>query len=277
MTLKKTGWEIAQLIRKLSDQLSLDLNPSRLFPEKLTFRFCSHQERCDCGVYLKVQKTRPRILRAVAEVFPRIRDCICHFHFLKAQGKSLCEHDYNTIRRHLRSHKLSTVLRKIAKALKQAIDDNENMVAQLNGYLRVQTDEETQTSDLDPTIKTYLLITWILEANKATHGFGFPFDRVHFESYNRLQQAYPVLKELKPLIDNGLLPLTLLHKVVVDKALESTAVRMSEKARVFDQLRQSMRIALPEDKQGLNDGGDPDIKTNYTTTTDQQYYGAIFS
>lgn len=62
MTLKKTAWEIAQLIRKLSDQLSLDLNPSRLFPEKLSFRFRSHQQRCDCGVYLKVQKTRPRIL-----------------------------------------------------------------------------------------------------------------------------------------------------------------------------------------------------------------------
>lgn len=136
----------------------------------------------------------------------------------------------------MRSYKLSTVLRKTAKVLKQAIDDNENTMAQLNGYLQVHTDEETRKSELDPTIKTYLLITWILEANKAAHGFGFPFDRVHFDTYNCLQQAYPVLKELKPLIGKGLLPLRLLHKVVVDKALESTASRMAEKTQVFDQL-----------------------------------------
>lgn len=122
------------------------------------------------------------ILRAVAEVFPGIRDFICHFHFLKAQGKNLFEHDYNTIRRHLHSYKLSTQLRKIAKALKQAIDDDETMIMGLNAYLQRQDDEDTQKVDLNPTIKTYLLITWILEANNASHGFGFPFDRVHFDS-----------------------------------------------------------------------------------------------
>ncbi len=52
-----------------------------------------------------------------------------------------------------------------------------------------------------------------------------------------------------------------LHKVIADKALESTAARMAEKVHVFDQLRQSMRIALPEEKPGLNDDRDADIRT----------------
>ncbi len=50
------------MIRKLVDQLSLDLNPARLFPEKLSLRFRPHKEWCDCEAYLKVQKTRSRRL-----------------------------------------------------------------------------------------------------------------------------------------------------------------------------------------------------------------------
>ncbi len=201
------------------------------------------------------------ILRAVDEVFPGILDFICHFHFLKAQGKNLFEQDYNTIRRHLRSYKLSAQLRKMAKVLKQTIDDDEAMVIKLSRYLQTKNSKEKQNNEMDPTIKSYLLITWILEASSASHGFGFPFDRVHFDTYKRLKKAYPALKALKPFMTKGLLPLTLLHKIVVDSALESVSLRMTEKIQVFDQLRQCMRIALPERKQGLNDDGDTDIKT----------------
>ena len=174
------------------------------------------------------------ILRSVAEVFPGVRDYICHFHFLKAQGKNLFEHDYHTIRRHLRSYKLSSQLRKIAKGLKRAIDDDDTMQLELNTYLLAKTDDEKLKPEIHVTVKSYLLVTWILEANNASNGFGFPFDRVHFDTYDRLRSAYPSLKALKPLINKGLLPLMLLHKVVADKALESTVTRMAEKARVFD-------------------------------------------
>lgn len=437
MTLKKTSWDVAQLIRKLIDQLSLDFHSSRLFPEKLSFRFRSHKKTCDCGDFLKVQKTRPRILstlllgdinaqetvlqcpscqqivfseqlqslvpaqgkfgfdvvvkvgqelflqcrndfdiqqalreednvsislseinhlgkkfivylalahqnchkelkqymkmqggyilhldgtceggsphlmssideishivlhnqkmpsensdyivpflqeikkrygdplalvhdmgsgilRSVAEVFPGVRDYICHFHFLKAQGKNLFEQEYHTIRRHLRSYQLSTQLRKVAKGFKRVIDDDDLMRQELYTYLRVKTRDARSKPELNPAVKAYLLVTWVLEASNASHGFGFPFDRVHFDTYDRLRLAYPSLKALKPLVGKGLLPLMLLHKVVADKALESTVTRMAEKVRVFDQLRQAMRIALPEEKRGLNDEGGSDIKT----------------
>jgi len=201
------------------------------------------------------------ILKAVAEVFPGILDFICHFHFLKAQGKNLFENDYHAIRQSLQSFKLLAQLRKIAKLLKLAIDENETMMMGLNEYLQIQDNEGKQKIKSNSTVKAYLLITWILEANNASHGFGFPFDRVHFDTYQRLQQAYPLLKELKPSISKGLLPLTLLHKIIIDPELESSADRMAEKAEVFDQLRRAMRIALPEEKQGLNDDGDPDINT----------------
>ena len=160
----------------------------------------------------------------------------------------------------MRSYKLSTQLRKMAKVLKQTIDDDEVMVIKLSAYLQIQNAKDKQNKEIDPIIKAYLLITWILEASSASHGFGFPFDRVHFDTYKRLKQAYPTLNDLEPFMKKGLLPLTLLHKIVVDSALESVSLRMTEKIQVFDQLRQCMRIALPERKQGLNDDGDTDIK-----------------
>jgi len=172
------------------------------------------------------------ILRAVDEVFPGILDFICHFHFLKAQGKNLFEQDYNTIRRHLRSYKLSTQLRKMAKALKQTIDDDEVMMVKLSAYLQRQKGKDKQNNEIDPTIKAYLLITWVLEASSASHGFGFPFDRVHFDTYKRLKQAYPALKDIKPFMKKGILPLTLLHKIVVDSALESVSLRITEKIQI---------------------------------------------
>jgi len=171
------------------------------------------------------------ILKAVAEVFPDILDFICHFHFLKAQGKNLFEDDYNAIRQHLLSYKLAAQLRKMAKLLKGAIDDDEAMIMGLNEYLQIKNDEDKQKVEPSSTIKAYLLITWILEANNASHGFGFPFDRVHFDTYQRLQQAYPILKGLKPSIDKGLLPLMLLHKIVINPELERSAEKMAEKAQ----------------------------------------------
>ncbi len=37
---------------------------------------------------------------------------------------------------------------------------------------------------------------------------------------------------------------------------------MAKKAKVFDKLRQALRIAMPEGKSGLNDNGDEtDVKT----------------
>ena len=54
----------------------------------------------------------------------------------------------------------------------------------------------------------------------------------------------------------------LLEGVVQDKALNETVARLESKAVVFDKLRQALRIALPESKNGLNDNGeDTDIQT----------------
>lgn len=54
----------------------------------------------------------------------------------------------------------------------------------------------------------------------------------------------------------------LIEEVLDDKELAESAASMEDKAKVFDQLREALHIALPEGKNGLNDNGDEsDIKS----------------
>jgi len=202
------------------------------------------------------------ILSAVKEVFPGLPDYICHFHFLKDIGKDLFGDDYRTIRRHLKALRIRSDLHKTAKGLKQAIDSNPDSLQCLHHYLESTTLLEPQTP-LTPLVKAYLMICWILEARNASHGFGFPFDRPHFDFYLRLQEAYPDLQGLKKEMatDASLLPLAPISKALADKALAGTVLRMQEKLGIFDQLREAMRIAQPDSQAGLNDEGDTDIET----------------
>ena len=153
-------------------------------------------------------------------------------------------------------------MRKTAKGLKKAIDSNPDSLQCLHRYLESKTLLEPQTP-LTPLVTAYLVICWILEAKNESHGFGFPFDRPHLDFYLRLQEAYPDLQGLKQKMaaDASLLLLAPISKTLADKALAGTVLRMQEKVRIFDRLREAMRIAQPDSQAGLNDEGDADIKT----------------
>jgi hypothetical protein len=202
------------------------------------------------------------ILNAVEEVFPNVPDYICHFHFLKDIGKDLLEHDYSTIRRHLRTHRIRSQLRKTAKEVKKAIEDDSDARQCLKHYLESKQLDEPDTP-LRPLVVVYLVISWVLEATSESNGFGFPFDRPHLDFYLRLQETYPKLKVLKQNmgVDASLLQLMPIRKTLTDKALSSTVSRMLDAVRVFDQLRDVMRIAQPDSREGLNDEGDADMTT----------------
>jgi len=200
------------------------------------------------------------ILKAVDEVFPAVPDFICHFHFLKDIGKDLLGHDYSTIRRHLKRYRIRAQLRKMAKAIKQAIEDAPDARRSLHHYLESKQLDEPDTP-LQPLVAVYLIVSWVLEAKSESNGFGFPFDRPHLDFYLRLQESYPKLKALKQKMgaDVSLLPLVPISKTLTDKALSSTVSRMLDAVSVFDQLRKVMRIALPDSREGLNDEGDADM------------------
>jgi hypothetical protein len=108
------------------------------------------------------------ILSAVNEVFPKIPDYICHFHFLKDIGNDLFGHDYATIRRHLKTHGIRTHLRKTAKGLKTAIDADPDTRHCLHGWLESKPLYEAKMP-LMPLVMVYLILCWVLEAKQASH------------------------------------------------------------------------------------------------------------
>jgi len=199
------------------------------------------------------------ILKAVTTVFPAVPDFICHFHFLRDLGKDLFDFEYRTIRRYTRSFNVRATLSKVEKALKAVIDDDTALAENLQTYLGKKQANDTQQV-LSPRVSAYLLVVWVLEADSACDGFGFPFDYPHLVFYQRLREAYPSLKALKAK-GVAVLPLPVLHRALKDAALKNLVARIEQKIVIFNQLREAMRIARPDSDQGLNDEGDGDIKT----------------
>lgn len=209
------------------------------------------------------------IVAAVEEVFPGIADFICHFHFLRDVGKDLLLEDYQNMIRQLRGHQVRALLMQKARYLGRKTGPDFDVIADLRTSLE---DGELKIDLLQqiPTQAAYLLIHWAFESPSESRGYGFPFDRPHLEFYRRLREVHHFLKKILDLDWHGkarenrpyrqIMPL--LDELLGDPQLKESAERLEAKARVFDQLREALRIALPEGKKGLNDNGDEsDIKS----------------
>ncbi len=199
------------------------------------------------------------ILKAVLTVFLGIPDFICHFHFLRDLGKDLFDIEYRAIRRITRSYNIRVKLYKTLKQLKAVICGSEALSESLDAYLKGK-EISCPREVLDPSVVAYLVVAWVLESDSASNGFGFPFDQPHLEFYLRLKEAWPLLKQLKTEGISGL-PLVTLSQILRDTSLAKMVSRIQEKISIFEELRKSMRIARPDNNQGLNDEGDEDIKT----------------
>ena len=205
------------------------------------------------------------ILATVEEVFPDILDFVCHFHFLRDIGKDLFGKEYKIVFDRLKKQGIRTALRGRLKTLEKKIADD---LYALDDF-KTDFDEgvfEISRIEQVPTIATYALIQWIFDAPSTSDGYGFPFDRPHLAFYQRVKAAHGVLRQIMDILlrnefkDNK--PFYrlwhLLDKVVSDKKLAGAAISMEEKIPVFDELREAMRIALPDGKDGLNDDGTGD-------------------
>jgi hypothetical protein len=113
-----------------------------------------------------------------------------------------------------------------------------------------------------------MLIQWIFEYPSQSSGYGFPFDRPHLDFYRRLQEVYQILGKFKDadMDKKAKKPVIQIYKVLAefaeDQRLNDLSKDLEVKSAVFDKLREAMRIALPDGKDGINDdGGCSDMKT----------------
>lgn len=209
------------------------------------------------------------IVKAIEKVFPDAADFICHFHFLRDVGKDLLLEDYQSIIKQLRKHKARQILNQKARYLEKKIGQDSQTIAELKASLK-NSRLETACVEHIPALSTYSLIHWAFESRSKSRGYGFPFDRPHLEFYHRLRKIYRLIGNIMHIrlrdkaTDNRAFVQVhkFLEEVLDDKKLNQSAVTMQSKAKVFDKLREVLRIALPEGKNGLNDDGEEtDIKT----------------
>ena len=202
------------------------------------------------------------ILKAVAKVFPEVPDFICHFHFLRDIGKDLLGYQYDFIRKRLSKHQISSKLRYRAKQLKEAIDQNPELIDLLEAGIE---DNPIATASLDSLadLNVYTLIRWTLKGKSEGDGYGFPFDRPHLTFAKRIRQLHTHIAILiksqlhrqsqdnKPYIKIH----NYLQKIIKDKVLWNAVDQLDKRVLVFEKLRKAMRIAHPSGHYGLNDEG----------------------
>jgi len=201
------------------------------------------------------------ILDAVAQVFPKTPDFICHFHFLRDIGKDLFGDQYDIIRQRLHKHGIITKLRHRAKQLKQAIDKNPDAIDSF--HCGVCNNGLPQSVELIPAITVYSLILWALEGKNQGQGYGFPFDRPHLAFAKRLHEIYCHIDQLKNIRlrqsfkDNRPYFKIMgdIKTIIEDNVLHRAIEQIEPKIGVFDKLRDAMRIAPTCGTRGLNHDG----------------------
>ena len=209
------------------------------------------------------------ISNAVEKVFPGLPQFICHYHFLRDIGGDLFGEENDIIRKRLTFHGIQGVLRTKIKQFKKIIDIHPGLVECLSTNLENGRIEQSTLEQM-PVATAYTLALWALEGKKQTHGYGFPFDRPYLVFYQRLKTLFSECQKLQKIsmpVQTGnknpfFVVCKLLRNTISDTTLRKKVLQMQEKVFVFDKLRKAMRIASPEQNQGLNDDGeDADIKT----------------
>jgi hypothetical protein len=99
------------------------------------------------------------ILSAVKEVFPKVLDYICHYHFLRDIGIDLFGIEYARIRSELAKYSIRPSLRKIVKALEEMMETQPEMSNSLDCYLK----DEGKSGDVLPSVLAYILSNWVLD------------------------------------------------------------------------------------------------------------------
>ena len=202
------------------------------------------------------------ILKAVAVVFPKVPDFICHFHFLRDIGKDLLEDDYDIIRKQLKKHGISGNLLCRAKQLRAVIDQNPELIQALETSIEDEA-LATDARQLIPVVSAYTLIQWALQGKSEGHGYGFPFDQPLLSFAKRIRHIHTVLEKLQPKHLRGQWQDNIpyfkvchdLKNIMKDRRLWNAVEQIDKKIIIFEKLRKAMRIAPASGQAGLNDEG----------------------
>lgn len=202
------------------------------------------------------------ILKAIAIVFPKVPDFICHFHFLRDIGKDYLEADYDIIRKQLKKHAISGKLLRRAKQLNAVMEQNPALIQALESTIQ-DGHLPANARELIPVVSAYTLIQWALQGKSEGHGYGFPFDHPLLIFSKRIRHIHAALEKLQPRQLRGQCQDNIpyfkvyhdLKSIMKDRRLWDAVEKIEHKIIVFEKLRKAMRIAPTSSQAGLNDEG----------------------
>jgi hypothetical protein len=233
--------KLALLSRKISSESTDEIIP--ILEELKSSYGCPLVFVCDMS---------KAIVSAIEKVFPGIRIFICHFHYIRDLGKDLLKVDYELFVSMLRGYNVKATLSRFAREFRILMQKYPAFSQHLGSDI-----DNVFSQNLPEEVLAHLLIEWIQNYPADLAGYGFPFDRSHLEQVKRMEEAYEHLQELPLKPSDHLSKIKeFLENVLCDKELQICIRSVKRKVEHFDKLRDIMRIASPEGKNGLNDDGE---------------------
>ena len=192
-------------------------------------------------------------LAAFEEVFPYVKLLICHFHYLRGLGKSFLEYENTRLDGFLKQYDVSSRLKEIANKCRATIEADPKLVKYLN------YDEKAYHSSLQllpDVVKTYFMVMWIRSYKQELNGYGFPFDRANLVYFQRMNKIFKTFKGAPEACKELSELKYFLASVLTDPKFKIVMTAMEKKVSAFDRIREIMKIAPIDGRNGLNDDGE---------------------
>lgn len=173
----------------------------------------------------------------------------CHTHLLRDVGKDLMKASHDQMRDLVRRHRLRTHLRSLARGLGRPLSSAMPMLRDnVEAWARSATGHGLPTG-ADGVAFVRSLAQWPLDYAQEGDGLGFPFDRPYLDFYQRCRTIRRAADASlrKQSGDAGgrreLLRLAqIIDPVLRDPAFADVAAKLVRRARLFEQLRQALRL-----------------------------------
>jgi hypothetical protein len=178
----------------------------------------------------------------------------CHGHFLKDIGNDLLEPSHAALRATFRTLKVRPHLRSLSRELGRKLGGGVESARQdVRAWLAEIVQNRSLPKGKAAGLGTVRALTqWVLDYQDESSGADFPFDRPYLDLYNRctlaLQAVEGFLKE-PPAEQAVVKALQRLRKILApagcDLPLRPHARRLSDRAKLFDELRNALRLVPP--------------------------------
>lgn len=200
----------------------------------------------------------PAVKRLVAELKIEIPVLTCHQHFTADIGKDLLNSSHATMRELFRRTGIRAKLREFARELGREIGDAipEARKAAIDWQVIVDNGHRVP-SGREGLAVVRSAIQWTLDYMADSSGLDFPYDREYLDFYHRCQVALRASDAFlrTPPQDQKVVRFLqrlnrLLSTIENEKAFYNNAVLIDRRAKLFDEMRDTLRLAekYPKDE-----------------------------